>query len=83
MDEFERERRGTADNGVRLIPREQQTAGTVLTGVMLLLAADPQVRAMFEANDRERFIEGCQTDPSFAQKFGRALLTIREMAAAQ
>ena len=83
MDEFERERRGTADNGVRVIPRERQTAGTVLTGVMLLLAADPQVRAMFEANDRERFIEGCQTDPSFAQKFGCALLTIREMAVAR
>lgn len=58
--------------------RDELAAATVLAGVVYLLGNDPQIRAMLDNNDRDRFIEGCRSDPQFAVKFGRALLTIKE-----
>lgn len=66
------------------ISKANETAGTVLGGVVWLLMQDPQVRAMAEneGNDKQRFIEGCQNFPWFRHKVDMALLQIRGAALA-
>ena len=59
--------------------REHVAAALVMSGVLLALAADPEIRAMAEANDAERFVEGCK-NPAFEMKFAKALLGIRDLA---
>lgn len=59
--------------------RETVAASLTLAGVVVLLAQDPALVAMAEANDAERFAEGCRT-PAFGQKVGAALLAIRDAA---
>lgn len=56
----------------RLTPVE-----AVLGGVVLYMSSDPRIRAMFETNDRDRFIEGCRA-PWFEQLMGQALIAVRE-----
>lgn len=62
------------------VTRPELVLGATLSGVLLLLAQDPELRDMFEQNDREHFMEGCKS-PAFVAKFGQALGTVREMAA--
>ena len=62
------------------VTRDELAMGVTLAGVLMLMAQDETIRAMFEANDRERFLEGCKS-PEFAAKFGQALLAVREVAA--
>jgi len=62
------------------VSRDELVLGVTLAGVLTLMAQDETIRAMFEANDRERFLEGCKS-PEFTAKFGQALLTVREAAA--
>lgn len=52
-------------------------AALVLAG----LNADPEIQEMAEANDMERFVEGCNS-PAFQHKFGTVLSEIREVVAA-
>lgn len=62
------------------VPRIHVAAELTIAGVLHLLAADPELRAMAEANDAEHFIEGCKS-PAFDAKLVAALATIRELAA--
>ena len=71
--------RFAADNNIN---RDDMMLGTVLAGVILHMGADPHIRAMLEANDRDRFIEGCQADVTFPAKFADALMAVREAATA-
>ncbi|RLK47660.1 hypothetical protein [Microbacterium telephonicum] len=59
--------------------RMQEAVHLTLAGVVWLLAQDPEVRAMAEANDLEHFTLGCRT-PAFDQKVARALVTVRDAA---
>ncbi|UYL87122.1 hypothetical protein QEH40_gp01 [Microbacterium phage OscarSo] len=61
------------------MPREHVAASLVIAGVLHLLAADPELAAMAEANDLEHFLEGCKS-PAFDAKLGAALLEIRAAA---
>lgn len=51
--------------------------GAVLAGVLMRLGLDPQIKAMFEANDRDRFIEGLTNDVTFPAKLCDALMWVR------
>lgn len=62
-------------------PREHVAAELVVAALILKLAADPELAAMAEANDAERFAEGCAT-PAFRQKMGAALGELRDLATA-
>lgn len=54
------------------------TPGAALVaGVVVLLAHDPELRAMADANDAERFAEGCR-NPAFDRKVAGALVAFRE-----
>lgn len=59
----------------------QAAAATVMASVIALMAQDPQIKAMAETNDKERFIEGCQNSPQFRAKFTRAILAVQELTA--
>lgn len=67
-----------ADHGIN---RDDMMLGTVLAAVLMHMGADPAIRAMFDANDRDRFIEGCRSDVTFDAKLCDALMAIREVAA--
>ncbi len=60
-------------------PMMQDAVVLTLAGVVWLLAQDPELRAMAEANDLEHFMLGCRT-PAFDQKLALALLTVRDAA---
>ena len=59
---------------------EDRIAGTVMAGVVWLLMQDPQVQAMAAENDEQRFVEGWNNSPACQQRFGMALLRVREAA---
>lgn len=61
-------------------PRIHVAAELTIAGVLHLLAADPELRAMAEANDAEHFAEGCKS-PAFEMKVAAALVAIRAAAA--
>lgn len=61
------------------MPRAHVAASLVIAGVLHLLAADPELAAMAEANDFEHFAEGCKS-PAFDAKLGAALGKIRGLA---
>lgn len=58
-------------------PMMQEAVTLTLAGVVWLLAQDPELHAMAEANDLEHFMLGCGT-PVFDQKLALALLTVRD-----
>ena len=63
------------------VPRERVAAELVVAALIVKLAADPELVAMADTNDAERFAEGCAT-PAFRQKMGAALVELRDLAAA-
>lgn len=60
-------------------PPMHEAVTLTLAGVVWLLAQDPELRAMAEANDLEHFTLGCRT-PAFDQKLALALLAVRDAA---
>ena len=60
-------------------PMMQDAVVLTLAGVVWLLAQDPELRAMADANDIEHFTLGCRT-PAFDKKVARALVTVRDAA---
>ena len=49
-------------------------------GAILYCASDPRIQAMVEANDLDRFVEGCRA-PWFDQLVGDGLVAVREVCA--
>ena len=52
----------------------------LVAGLVVMLAQDPELRTMAEANDADRFVEGCRT-PAFEHKVAAALVGFREAVA--
>lgn len=63
------------------ITMQQATEGhamaMLLVGFLHLENQREDIQAMFDTNERERFIEGLQSDPKFMQRFGMYLAEIR------
>jgi len=57
---------------------DDMVLGAVLAGVLIQMAGDPAIRAMFDTNDRDRFIEGCRSDVTFDAKLCNALMWVRD-----
>lgn len=75
MTNVESLRRALTDEGITT-PAAQEAVLT-LVGLVWLLAQDPELRAMAQANDLEHFTLGCRT-PAFDQKLALALLAVRD-----
>lgn len=56
---------------------EGHAMAMLLAGFLHLESQREDVRAMFDSNDRERFVEGLQSDPKFMQRFGMYLAEIK------
>jgi hypothetical protein len=63
------------ENGTR---NDNKVVSAVLVGLLVLLAQDPTLRQMAEVNDREAFIDGCNSMVKFPSKLINALLAIKE-----
>ncbi len=56
---------------------ESHAMAMLLAGFLHLESQRDDVQAMFDTNDRQRFIEGLQSDPKFMQRFGMYLAEIK------
>lgn len=57
--------------------REGHALSMLLAGFIHLEMQRGEIRAMFDTNDRERFVEGLRNDPKFMQRFGEYAMNVR------
>lgn len=57
--------------------RTNHNLALVLVGFLTVIASDPRVSEMFEANDREHFIEGMQKSPWFMVELVKYMASLK------
>lgn len=57
--------------------REGHAISMLLAGFIHLEMQREDIRAMFDSNDRERFVDGLRNEPKFMQRFGEYVMNVR------